>query len=144
MTGGPGSDGSGGSGGSGDDDVPRLPRGRGLRLSRPELVRIALLALLLVFLVATQRQCASAVSRFVTGFGDRSSSPAGSSAPAVGPESPARNPDDYERLRPGMTDDEIKAAIERARARAGRGSAAESAPAGSAAEPAPTGSAAKP
>ncbi|HEY6176798.1 MAG TPA: hypothetical protein VIX73_20215 [Kofleriaceae bacterium] len=103
-----------------DDDgepVPRLPRGRGLRLSVPELVRIALLAILLVFLVATQRPCANAVSRFVTSFGDHGSAGSGaaSGSGAAG----------YERLRPGMTDDEVKAAIERARARAaGSGSAA--------------------
>ena len=100
-----------------DDDgepVPRLPRGRGLRLSVPELLRIAVLAILLVFLIVTQQPCANAVSRFVTSFGDQGSA-AGSGSGV----------EDYEHLRPGMTDDEVKAAIERARARAaGSGSAA--------------------
>ena len=115
-----------------DDDgepVPRLPRGRGLRLSVPELLRIAVLAILLVFLIVTQKPCANAVSRFVTGFGDQ-----GSAAKAMPrpdnvdvPGSAAGSGgglEGYERLRPGMTDDEVKAAIERARARAaGSGSA---------------------
>lgn len=100
----------------GDEPVPRLPRGRGLKLSGPELLRILILAILLVFLVVSQRPCANAVSRFVTSFGSAGSgSAAGSgSGPGAG---------GYERLRPGMTDDEVKAAIERARARAGSGSA---------------------
>jgi len=51
------------------DDVPRLPRGRGIRLSRVQLVRIAGTVCLLVFLLVVQRPCASAVSTFVTGFG---------------------------------------------------------------------------
>lgn len=106
------------------DEVPRLPRGRGLRLSRVELLRIAGLAVLLVFLLATQRQCASAVSRFVTSFGEPAASPgtpgtspgSGASAdPAVGS---GLDLDRYEHLRPGMTDAEMKAVIERARARA--------------------------
>ena len=99
-----------------DPSVPKLPRGRGLRLSRPELVRVLLLAILLVFLVATQRQCANAISGLVTGFGDQGS--------AAKTSPPSGNPEDYERLRPGMTDAELKAAIERARARA-HGSAAQ-------------------
>jgi hypothetical protein len=116
-----------------DDDgepVPRLPRGRGLRLSVPELLRIAVLAILLVFLIVTQKPCADAVSRFVTSFGDHGS--AGKAMPRPDnvdvPGSAAGSGsglEGYERLRPGMTDDEVKAAIERARARAaGSGSAA--------------------
>lgn len=99
-----------------DEPVPRLPRGRGLKLSGPELLRILILAILLVFLVATQRPCASAVSRFVTSFGSGAGSAAGSGS--------GSGTGGYERLRPGMTDDEVKAAIERARARAGSGGAA--------------------
>ncbi|HET7502900.1 MAG TPA: hypothetical protein VFK02_17895 [Kofleriaceae bacterium] len=135
-----------------EDEVPRLPRGRGLRLSRPQLFRIAGTIAVLAFLLVMQRPCADAVSKFVTGFGsgaDRGSAaavmprpgtvdvPAGSAA-APRPDGPAAVPaggrggsagsggpdldpslDHYERLRPGMTDAELKAAIERARARAG-------------------------
>ena len=48
-----------------DDDVPKLPRGRGLRLSRPQMVRIAGTLLLLVFLIVVQHPCADAVSKLV-------------------------------------------------------------------------------
>lgn len=130
-----------------DDDVPRLPRGRGLRLSPPQLVRIAGTVALLVFLIMMQRPCANSVSKFVTGFGssaDRGSAaavmprpgtidmPAGSAgsagaagagtAGAAGGDAPGL--EDYEHLRPGMTDDEVKAVIERARVKASGGSAA--------------------
>lgn len=116
-----------------EDPVPRLPRGRGLRLSRPELFRVAGLALLLVFLLVTQRPCANAISRFVTGFGDQGSASATMprpgtidvpvAAPSTGAAGSAASPtptdlDRYEHLRPGMTDDEVKAVIERARAKA--------------------------
>jgi hypothetical protein len=111
--------------------VPKLPRGRGLRLSRFELFRIVGLTFVLVFLLVTQRPCANAVSRFVTSFDDNGSAaatlprpgtvdvPATPTAPATGAGSEV---DRYERLRPGMTEAEIKAAIERARARAGSAS----------------------
>ncbi len=116
-----------------DEPVPRLPRGRGIRLSRPELFRVAGLAILLVFLLVTQRPCADAVSRFVTSFDDGSAAsrplprpgtvdlPAGGGGSDLGSDLGR-----YERLRPGMTDAEIKAAIERARARAHDGSGAGS------------------
>jgi hypothetical protein len=122
------------------DAVPRLPRGRGIRLSRPELVRVAGLAILLGFLLVTQRPCASAVSKFVTSFGDQGSAAAAMPRPgtidpmgkaprpagrAVGGPTGGDEPglDGYEHLRPGMTDAEIKAVIDHARARARTGSA---------------------
>jgi hypothetical protein len=121
--------------------VPRLPRGRGLRLSGPQLVRIVATVFLLVFLIVVQRPCANAVSTFVTGFGsagDRGSAAAvmprpgtvdvqggsgsrgSASAPGSGSAagSDAPNLDEYEHLRPGMTDDEVKAVIDRARQKA--------------------------
>jgi hypothetical protein len=119
---------------TGDDEVPKLPRGRGLRLSRTQLARIAMTLALLVLLVMTQRPCADAVSSFVTGFGDQGSAgavmprpdnvdlPQGSASAGSG--SAAGDIDHYERLRPGMSDDEIKGAIERAKAKAARGSGA--------------------
>jgi len=112
-----------------DEEVPRLPRGRGLRLSRLELFRVVGLTFVLVFLIATQRPCANAVSHFVTSFDGGGSAaatlphpgtldmPAGSAAGGAGSDA-----DRYEHLRPGMTDAEVKAAIERARARAGSAS----------------------
>ena len=103
-----------------DDDVPKLPRGRGLRLSRPQLIRIAGTVFLLVFLIMMQRPCADAVSKFVTGFGDQGSAsvqmpkPGNVDVPG-GSAGSASGPDRYEHLRPGMTEDEIKAVIDRAR-----------------------------
>jgi hypothetical protein len=104
-----------------DEPVPRLPRGRGMRLSRPELFRIAGLAILLVFLVVAQRPCADAVSRFVTSFGDQGSAAAPLPRPGTVDVPAGSDLDRYEQLRPGMTEAEIKAAIERARARARMG-----------------------
>ncbi|HEY0988154.1 MAG TPA: hypothetical protein VGD80_13915 [Kofleriaceae bacterium] len=121
------------------DDVPKLPRGRGLRLSRPQMVRIAGTLLLLVFLIVMQRPCADAVSKFVTSFGDGGSAAAQMPRPgnvdvpvagdgsgsARGSAGPGSDRDDrFEHLRPDMTEDEIKAVIERARLKAARGSAA--------------------
>jgi hypothetical protein len=127
-----------------NDDVPRLPRGRGLRLSPPQLVRIAATVALLVFLIMMQRPCANSVSKFVTGFGssaDRGSAAAvmprpgtidvpvgsagaGGSAGSGTAGGDAPGLEHYEHLRPGMTDDEVKAVIERARVKASGSSAA--------------------
>ena len=119
------------------NDVPKLPRGRGLRLSRPQMVRIAGTLLLLVFLIAMQRPCADAVSKFVTGFGDEGSQAVKMPRPgAVDQPTERGSAADYEQLRPGMTEAEIKAAIERSKAKAaeraraggGSGSGSGSAP----------------
>jgi hypothetical protein len=112
-----------------DDEVPKLPRGRGLRLSVPQLVRIAGTLLLLVFLIAMQRPCADAVSKFVTGFGDQGSAsvqmprPGNVDVPATPTGSGssagrANGSDRFEHLRPGMTEEQIKAVIDRARLKA--------------------------
>jgi hypothetical protein len=122
-----------------EGDVPRLPRGRGLRFSGPQLVRIVGTLLLLVFLVVVQRPCANAVSSFVTGFDGRGSAagamprpgtvdvpagPAGVSAGSAGSAGAAASGsaglglDQYEHLRPGMTEADVKAVIERARSKA--------------------------
>jgi hypothetical protein len=124
------------------DDVPRLPRGRGLRLSRVQMVRIAGTLVLLAFLIVMQRPCADAVSKFVTGFGDQGSSAAqmprpDNIDPGIDPGARPGSADGsgsatYEHLRPGMSEAELKAAIERARARA-HGSAGQ--PAGGATQP---------
>lgn len=104
-----------------DDAVPQLPRGRGIRLSRPQLFRIGGTLLLLAFVIVAQRPCADSVSKFVTGFGDQGS--ASTAMPRPGTiDLPAGSgsgsaDEKYEHLRPGMTDDEVKAAIERARER---------------------------
>lgn len=109
--------------------MPKLPRGRGIRLSGPQLVRIAGTAAVLVVLLVMQKPCARAVSNFVTSFDGRGSagqgtaeygrgSAGGSGIPGSGAGGSGVAAPEYEHLRPGMTEDEIKATIERARAKA--------------------------
>jgi hypothetical protein len=111
------------SGESPGEPVPRLPRGRGLKLSGPELLRVLMLAVLLVFLIVSARPCSNAVSRLVTSFGSAAGSGSAAGKGSGSGSGSGSGLDGYERLRPGMTDDEVKAAIERARARTGSGSA---------------------
>jgi hypothetical protein len=120
-----------------DEPVPKLPRGRGIRLSGPQLMRIAGTAVVLVVLLVMQKPCAHAVSNFVTSFDGRgSAAPAGRGASSRGSGASGAQVDSavrggsgaagsaapgsaaepsYEHLRPGMTDEEVKSAIERAR-----------------------------
>jgi hypothetical protein len=138
---------------AGDPEVPKLPRGKGLKLSGAQLMRIALTAVTLLALVTLQRPCANAVGGFVATFGATagSASPAAPAVvPAPGPAAPPALPalpslptgQVYERLTPSMTDDELRAAIERARRRAAAAEAAL-APAGATA-PIPGGAPAAP
>ncbi len=98
-----------------DADVPKLPRGRGFKLSRGQLIRIALTGAMLVMLVVVQRPCAESVSSFVTGFGGDPGS-AAAKMPKPGNVDVGSGSQHYEMLHPGMTEDEIKAVMERARA----------------------------
>ncbi len=108
-------------------EVPKLPRGRGLKLSRPELVRIALTLAMLVAILVLAKPCGEAVGRFVTSFDQGSGK--GSAMPSIDKSSgagkvdmpasgSAQGSDQYEHLRPGMTDEELKAAVERAKHKA--------------------------
>lgn len=115
-----------------EEPVPKLPRGRGLKLSGPELFRIGLTLLTLIGVILLTRPCANAVSGFVTSF-DGSGSASEKQMPKPGtvdlPGSAAAPAEPvYETLRPGMTEAEIKAAMERSKARN-----AGASPAGSAA-----------
>lgn len=122
-------------GGGGDDDldkVPKLPRGKGLKLSTAQMIRIGATALMLVLLIVMQRPCANAVSGFVTGFGDGSADPSKKMPTpnnVVLPGPPGADngsAGDYEHLGPNMTPEQIKAAVERSKvkaAAAARGSA---------------------
>ena len=104
-----------------DEPVTKLPRGRGIKLSTPEVFRIVMMAAVLVAVIVLTRPCASSVATFVTSFGSGSGS-AGSAAPA--PVMVVPDQTQYVRLRPGMTDEQVKAAIEEAKAKARTGSAA--------------------
>jgi hypothetical protein len=99
-----------------DDEVPRIPRGRGIKLSRPELVRILVTLGFLIAIVVLAKPCSDAVSKFVMRFDNGS---AGSAMPRPGnvdlPAGSAGS-DHYIHFK-GMTDEQIKAAIEADRAR---------------------------
>src|SRR4051812_30544424 len=72
----------------------------------------------LVAVIFLAKPCGNSVSSFVMGYegSGSSSSPATPKPGNVEPPTPT-NLDNYEQLRPGMSDEEIKAAIERSKAR---------------------------
>jgi len=98
-----------------DEPVIRLPRGRGMTLDRAMLFRIAATVALLVMIVVAARPCANATSKFVTDFDDKKGS-ASVQMPKPGTVDQSATPV-YEQLKPNMTDEEVRAAIERAKAR---------------------------
>jgi hypothetical protein len=51
-----------------DEPVPRLPRGRGLKLSFPEIARIVMIAAMLIAVLMLRRPCAESTGRFVESF----------------------------------------------------------------------------
>ena len=56
-----------------DEPVPRIPRGRGMKLDGAMIARIGMTLALLVMIVVTAKPCANATSKFVTGFGEEGS-----------------------------------------------------------------------
>ncbi len=116
-----------------DDPVPKLPRGRGLKLDGPMMFRIGGTLILLIMVVLMRKPCADATSKFVTGFGERGSAvvphPGAIDVP-VGSGS-ANYHDGLERVGPGATDEEVRAAWERTKARARAGSPGAGAVSGS-------------
>ncbi|MDX2087978.1 MAG: hypothetical protein SFX73_09015 [Kofleriaceae bacterium] len=125
-----------------DEHVPRLPRGHGLKLDSAMMFRIATTLALLVMIVVTARPCADATSKFVTDFGEEGSAGAGNAMPRPGNVDMPREPrlEDYEVLRPDMTEAEQRAVIERAKAKAAAAAAGQRS--GTATGSAATGSAA--
>lgn len=106
-----------------EEPVPKLPRGRGFKLSGPELFRIFITLISLIGVIVLAKPCANSVSNFVTGYDQGSDT---SKLPKPGNVEPPAVPSDldkYERLKPGMTEEEWKAAVERSRAKAGSASA---------------------
>jgi hypothetical protein len=116
-----------------EEPVPKLPRGRGLKLSGPELFRIFVTLISLVGIIVLARPCANSVSNFVMGYSqgsDTSKLPKPGNVEPPAQEQPL-DPDKYEQLKPGMTEEELKAAVERAKAKnaaAGNAGSASSAP----------------
>ena len=100
-----------------EEPVPKLPRGRGLKLSGPQVFRILMTLVALVGVIVLAKPCSDSVSNFVMGYSQGSDS---SKLPKPGNVEPTVTPselDKYEQLKPGMTEEELKAAIERAKAK---------------------------
>jgi hypothetical protein len=97
-----------------DPDVPRLPRGKGIRLAGPQMVRIVMFAALLVAVVVLARPCGDAVETYFQTLEE--------AAPDAAP-APKKQPDPFEgkyhEIKPGMTDKEIEEVIEKARRESG-------------------------
>lgn len=115
---------------TGDSEpVPKLPRGKGIRLNGPEMFRIVITGAMLVAVLVMAKPCGNAVGNFVMGF---EGSGKGSAMPKPGnvdiPQLPG-SAGDYVELHAGMTDEQIQQAIAQARAKhaAAMGSAAGSA-----------------
>lgn len=108
--------------------MPKLPRGRGLKLDGPMMFRIGGTLILLVMIILMRRPCADATSKFVTGFGEEGSAvvpkPGTIDLPAGGGSAKPTG-DGLEHVGPGATDEEVRAAWERtkAKAKAAEGSA---------------------
>ena len=92
--------------------VPRLPRGGGWKLSQAALFRILTTAALLVAVIYLRRPCADSVGTFLKNFD--AVIDAGVAAPTPAPVPPGI----YVPLHSGMSEDEVKATIDKARAAA--------------------------
>lgn len=122
-----------------EEPVPRLRRRSGFKLTTGHVVRIATFSALLILIILYGRTCANAFSKFVTSFG-KEDAPTVAPMPKPGTVDQPGSGDEFEVLRlDTMSEAEIKAAIERNRARAaqreqaaGSGSAAGSAGSGTA------------
>lgn len=53
---------------SDDEPVPKLPRGWGMKLSFPEIMRILMLAVMLVAVVVLAKPCSENTGRFIQSF----------------------------------------------------------------------------
>lgn len=51
-----------------DEPVPKLPRGRGLKLSFAEIARIVMIAAMLIAVLMLRRPCAENTGRFIESF----------------------------------------------------------------------------
>lgn len=100
--------------GAGEDEpVPKLPRGKGIRLTGPEIVRVVMTAAMLIAIIVLAKPCGDAVSRFVMRFDNGSGAGSQMPKPAnVQQQQPAPPPKGV-MIRGDMTEEERKAAIER-------------------------------
>ncbi len=101
--------------------MPKLPRGRGLKLDGPMMFRIGGTLILLIMIILMRKPCANATSKFVTGFGDEGSGVVPKPGTIdVGNGSGSAKPigDGMEHVGPGASEEEVRAAWERTRAKA--------------------------
>ncbi len=98
-----------------EEPVPRLPRGRGIKLKGPQIFRIAMTLAMLIAVVVLARPCANAVSGFVTGVDNGSGKGSQMAKPGTLDVAPPDAGDHYIHLKPGMTDEQMKQEIEHAR-----------------------------
>jgi hypothetical protein len=89
-----------------DPDVPRLPRGKGISLTGPQMFKIVFFAALLVAVIVLQRPCSEAAGRFVGQFDTRDAA-----APAPKPDPHPYPPGNYVDTS-HMTPEQIKALFE--------------------------------
>lgn len=89
--------------GTTDPDVPRIPRGRGMKLSGPHVFRILMIAGLLVMVLVMRKPCSDAVGKFVMQFDAVDAGVKGT---------PSKQPDPYEGKL--MTEDEFRKEMNRA------------------------------
>ena len=124
------------------EPVPKLPRGRGLRLSGAEMFRILITTAMLIAVLVLAKPCGNAMSNFVMGFDKGSGKGSAMAKPGTldlpAPATVPGSTGDYVELHPGMTDEQVQQAIDQARAKA---RAREQAGSAGSAAPSPAGSA---
>src|SRR5579862_8727555 len=92
---------------------------------------------MLVAVVALTKPCANAMSTFVMGF-DGSAKGSAMPKPAnVDQPKPSANPEDYERLDPNMSEDQVRAAVARSKAKLGSAATGSATPQAGSATPVP-------
>ena len=95
-----------------DDPVPKIPYARGIRLSRPEMFRIAMFGALLVAVVVLAKPCSDSVSKFVTSFDSGSGSAKAGSGSAGSAGSAAPEPH-YEHIGSNLTLEQYQELVKR-------------------------------
>jgi hypothetical protein len=98
------------------EEVPRLPRGRGLKLDGPMMFRIGATVILLVMILLMRRPCADATSKFVTGFDEGSATVAKPGTIDLSVDAGAGSAS-MEYVGGSATEQEVRDAWERAKAR---------------------------
>ena len=87
-----------------DPDVPRLPRGKGFKLSFGEIIRVGLTGTMLLAVLVLAKPCADSVGRFVANFDPPDAQPA---APPPSTKLPAG----YVHLGGNMSTQQIEQAV---------------------------------